>query len=65
MEYAEKGVVMDIAPHSITEPLSDTQCRNVFKQLTKAVDHIHQSGIIHRGKTIINKLYFITLNNNY
>lgn len=48
MEYAEKGVVMDIAPHSVSESLSNNQCRKVFKQLTEAVDHIHKSGVVHR-----------------
>lgn len=48
MEYAEKGVVMDIAPHSVSEPLSDSRCRKVFKQLAEAVDHIHKSGVVHR-----------------
>lgn len=48
MEYAEKGVVMEIAPHSVSEPLSDSQCRKVFKQLAEAVDHIHKSGVVHR-----------------
>lgn len=59
MEYAENGIVMDVTPHSVTKPLSDTQCRIIFKQLVAAVSHLHQNGIIHRGKikyrfTIIN-----------
>lgn len=38
-ELAEKGVVMDMMPHSVVEPYSDAQCRNIFKQLVNAVDH--------------------------
>lgn len=49
MEYAEKGVVMDLTPHSVTKPFSDTLSRTLFKQLVNAVDHLHQNGIIHRG----------------
>lgn len=50
MEYAENGIVMDVTPHSVTESFSDTQCRNVFKQLVEAVNHLHTNGIVHRGK---------------
>ncbi|KAI9340122.1 kinase-like domain-containing protein [Pilaira anomala] len=48
MEYAEKGVVMDVTPHSVTKPFPDTLSRTLFKQLVNAVDHLHQNGIIHR-----------------
>ncbi|KAI9269541.1 kinase-like domain-containing protein [Helicostylum pulchrum] len=48
MEYAENGIVMDVTPHSVTESFSDTQCRNVFKQLVEAVNHLHTNGIVHR-----------------
>jgi serine/threonine protein kinase len=49
MEYAEHGIVMDIAPHSIAKSYSDIECRNIFKQLVAAVHHLHENGIIHRG----------------
>ncbi|KAI8080502.1 kinase-like domain-containing protein [Thamnidium elegans] len=48
MEYAEKGIVMDVTPHSVTKSFSDTQCRNIFKQLVEAVNHLHTNGIVHR-----------------
>lgn len=50
MEYAENGIVMDVTPHSVTKSFSDTQCRIIFKQLVAAVSHLHQNGIIHRGR---------------
>ncbi|RCH84937.1 hypothetical protein CU098_006103 [Rhizopus stolonifer] len=48
MEMAKQGTVMDIVPHSLTKPYSNTQCRHFFKQLLDAVDHLHQHDIIHR-----------------
>jgi serine/threonine protein kinase len=47
-EIAKKGVVMDIVPHSVSKPYSDDQCRNIFKQLVNAVDHLHKHDIVHR-----------------
>jgi serine/threonine protein kinase len=52
MEYAEKGIVMDVTPHTIMEPYSDSETRKIFKQLTEAVDHLHQNGVIHGGETL-------------
>ncbi|KAI7897952.1 kinase-like domain-containing protein [Cokeromyces recurvatus] len=46
-EFVEKGVVMDIIPHSSTKPYSEIQCYLIFKQLVAAVDHLHQNQIIH------------------
>ncbi|KAG0791525.1 hypothetical protein G6F16_003454 [Rhizopus arrhizus] len=47
MEMAKKGAIMDIVPHSLTEPYSNHQCKHLFKQLVNAVYHLHQRGIIH------------------
>lgn len=38
-EIAEKGIVMDVKPHSVTKPYSNTLCRDIFEQLVEAVDH--------------------------
>ncbi|KAI8993654.1 kinase-like domain-containing protein [Pilobolus umbonatus] len=48
MEYAEKGVVMDLTANSPIKPYSETECRSLFRQLVDAVDHLHLNGIIHR-----------------
>lgn len=52
MEYAQNGIVMDVMPHSIIEPYCDLECRRIFKQLVEAVDHLHHSGVIHKGTLI-------------
>ncbi|CEP18452.1 hypothetical protein [Parasitella parasitica] len=41
-EIAEKGVVLDVTPHSITKPIPEYQCREIFLQLVNAVEHFHR-----------------------
>lgn len=38
-EIAEKGIIMDVLPHSITKSIPDSQCRKIFSQLVDAVEH--------------------------
>lgn len=38
-EIAEKGIIMDVTPHSITKSIPDNQCREIFSQLVDAVEH--------------------------
>ncbi|KAG2191100.1 hypothetical protein INT46_005741 [Mucor plumbeus] len=47
-EIAEKGIIMDVLPHSITKSIPDSQCRKIFSQLVDAVEHLHSNNIVHR-----------------
>ncbi|KAI8642261.1 kinase-like domain-containing protein [Parasitella parasitica] len=47
-ELAEKGIVMDVTPHSVTKPIPEDQCRVIFSQLVNAVEHLHSNRIVHR-----------------
>ncbi|KAL7324472.1 hypothetical protein PS15p_209661 [Mucor circinelloides] len=47
-EIAEKGIIMDVTPHAMTKPISDSQCREIFSQLVDAVEHLHLNNIVHR-----------------